>query len=86
LIQKADTILDLSEMMLPLALLKVTDAFRRLNDGGLLEILTRDQETRDGLFKVLPASCYELIEISQLESVRRILLKKTSTKKNLMEN
>jgi TusA-related sulfurtransferase len=73
---KADHILNLTETILPLALLKVTEAFRKTKKGEILEILTEDKETRDDLFKVLPSSLYHLIAINKEESLWSILLRK----------
>ena len=70
------TTLDLSEMILPLALLNVTEAFRKMKKGQTLEVITEDQETRDNLFKVLQASQYELIEVNEIENLCLIQLKK----------
>ena len=69
-------LLDLTVTIPPLALLKASEAFRKMNRGEILEILSQDQETRDSLFKVLPSSQYDLIKITEKETVCRILLKK----------
>lgn len=74
---KANHILDLSETILPLALLKVTEAFRKIKKGEILEILTEDRETRDDLFKVLPSSLYQLMAINEEKSIYSILLRKS---------
>jgi TusA-related sulfurtransferase len=73
---KKSIILDLNGIITPLALLKVTEAFRKMKKGDILEILTEANETRNDIFKVLNASSYEIIEISETESVYRILLNK----------
>lgn len=73
---ETDMTLDLSEMILPLALLKVTEAFRKMKKGEILEVITEDQETRDNIFKVLQASHYELIGVNEIETLCRIQLKK----------
>ena len=69
-------ILDLKGIILPLALLKVSDAFRKIKKGESLEILTESNEIQDDIFKVLNISCYELIGSSETESVCRIILRK----------
>ena len=47
-----------------------------MKSGETMEILLADLDTRRNLFKVLPASLYQLIEIKETESIYRILLKK----------
>ena len=69
-------ILDLSEMILPMALLKFTEASRKMKNGETMEVITEDQETRDNLFKVLQALYFELIGVHETETRIRIQLKK----------
>ena len=52
-----------------------------MKSGETMEILLADSDTRKNLFKVLPASLYQLIEIKETESVHRILLRKISSHK-----
>ena len=52
-----------------------------MKSGETMEILLADSDTRKNLFKVLPASLYQLIEIKETESVQRILLRKISSHK-----
>ena len=73
---KKDHILDVRGTLIPITLLKVTHAFREMNPGETIEILIGDGDTREDLFKVLPASFYEVIEIKEEESFCRISLKK----------
>ena len=68
--------LDLRGMIAPVTLLKLTQAFRRLNPGGTLEILGSDHETRKDLFKVLQASRYELISLEDDMTFYRVRLRK----------
>ena len=68
--------LDLRGMIAPITLLKVTQAFRRLNPGETLEILGSDVQTRKDLFKILEASRYELVSSQDDKAFYRILLKK----------
>jgi TusA-related sulfurtransferase len=68
--------LDLRGMIAPVTLLKVTQAFRRLNPGETLEILGSDVQTRKDLFQVLEAPRYELVSSQDDEAFYRILLKK----------
>jgi TusA-related sulfurtransferase len=60
----------------PIALLEATHAFRRLNSGETLEILVSDPYTKECLFKVLPASRYEIVGTAEERSFWRLLLKK----------
>lgn len=73
---KKDHILDIRGTIIPITLLKVTQTFREMNPGETMEILVGDRDTREDLFKVLPASLYEVIEVKEEESFCRISLKK----------
>jgi len=68
--------LDLRGLFVPVSLLKVTQAFRRLRPGETLEIVASDVETRKDLFKVLDASHYELIDLQDGMRFYRVLLRK----------
>ena len=68
--------LDLRGMIAPITLLKVTQAFRRLNPGETLEILGSDVQTRNDLFQILEAPRYELVSSQDDKAFYRILLKK----------
>jgi TusA-related sulfurtransferase len=68
--------LDLRGMIAPVTLLKLTQAFRRLNPGETLEILGSDVQTRKDLFKVLEASRYELISFQDDMTFYRVRLRK----------
>ncbi len=68
--------LDLRGMIAPVTLLKLTQAFRRLNPGETLEILGSDVQTRKDLFKVLQASRYELISCQDDMTFYRVRLRK----------
>ena len=69
-------ILDLNGIIHPLALLKVSEAFRNIKKGENLEILTESNEIREDIFRVLNDSRYDLIENSEKEFVYRIILRK----------
>ncbi|MDY6952589.1 MAG: sulfurtransferase TusA family protein [Thermodesulfobacteriota bacterium] len=68
--------LDLRGMISPITLLKVTQAFRRLEPGEALEIVGTDAQTRKDLFKVLEAPHYEIVNSEDDRACYRILLKK----------
>ena len=70
--------LDLRGAIIPFSLLKVSQVFKIIKPGELLEILCSDADTRNDLFKILPESSYELTLIEELEEdyFYRIQLKK----------
>ena len=74
--QKIAHQLDLRGMIAPITLLKVTQAFRRLNPGETLEILGSDVQTRKDLFQILEAPHYELVSSQDDKAFYRILLRK----------
>ena len=60
-------ILDLRGFITPFTLLKVSYAFKEMPREGVLEILWSNPETSSDLFKVLPATSYEVIEMEAVE-------------------
>ena len=46
-------VLDLRGMIIPLTLLKITQGFRKIGDGEIMEILGTDPDTRRDFSKVL---------------------------------
>lgn len=78
--KKMDRNLDLRGIIAPLSLLKASQTFRELKPGETLQILGSDPDTRTDLFKVLPASSYEVIyhgELKERDFAYCIQLKKT---------
>ena len=76
---KIDHSLDLRGTIPPISLLKVCQVFREMNINDILEILGRDPDTRTDIFKILPASAYELIvseELNKADSSYRLQMKK----------
>ncbi len=73
---KKDHILDLRGIIAPVTLLKVTQTFRRINSGEILEILVKDSDTRMQIFRVLQTSHYQLMNIEEESSFCRICLRK----------
>ena len=71
--------LDLRGAIIPFSLLKVSQVFKILKPGELLEILCSDPDIRIDLFKILPESAYELTLMEELEEdfFYRIQLKKS---------
>jgi TusA-related sulfurtransferase len=71
--------LDLRGLLIPLSLLKVTQSFRALKPGETLEVLWREPESPQELFKVLPHAAYEVIameEQGRVDPYYRIQLQK----------
>ena len=71
--------LDLRGAIIPFSLLKVSQVFKIIQPGEMLEILCSDPDTRNDLFKILPESAYELTLMEELEEdyFYRIQLKKS---------
>ena len=76
---KTDHSLDLRGTIPPISLLKVCQVFRAMETDETLEILGRDPDTRKDIFKVLPASAYELIvseELDEADASYRLQIRK----------
>ncbi|MBF0507582.1 MAG: hypothetical protein HQK57_01480 [Deltaproteobacteria bacterium] len=75
----ADQILDFRGTLTDITLLKATKVLREMRTGQTLEFLGCHLDTLSDLFKVLPASCYEVISMvagEEESSLYRIQLKK----------
>jgi len=72
----ADAVLDLRGTILPIAMLQFTKVFGEMKPGSIMEVLVGDQETKINLFNVLKAYPYELLELTESETVYRVSLKK----------
>ncbi len=59
--KEADYIVDFGVAIKSLTLLKLTHVFRAMKSDEVIRIMGLDPETRNDLFKVLPAMAYELI-------------------------
>ena len=59
--EEADYIVDFRGAIKSLTLLKFTHVFRTMKSDEVVKIIGLDPETRNDLFKVLPAISYELI-------------------------
>lgn len=76
--------LDLRGLLTPFTLLKVSQTFREIQVGEILEVLWGEPADTAALFKVLPASSYQLISMETVETAVakakacRILIKKKS--------
>ncbi len=73
---RIDHSLDIRSSIYPLALLKASQAFREMKAGETIEMLLSDPDTKEYLFKVLPASRCELIEIRAVKSFWRIIVRR----------
>jgi TusA-related sulfurtransferase len=76
--QGADHLLDVRGAIVPIALLKVSQAFREMKTGETMEVLVNDPDTRKDLFRVLPPSVCELLDTREETSFCRFLLRKTT--------
>ena len=86
--KEADHIVDFRGAIKSLTLLKLTHVFRSMQSGEVVEIMGLDPETRNDLFKVLPAISYELVFEEEREGeFCNIYLKKRTRENNtyLME-
>jgi TusA-related sulfurtransferase len=72
--QKKEHILDLRDVIAPVTFLKVTQEFEALKPGEMLQILAKDPDTRQELFKVLKTLHYQLMGIEEESSFYRIRL------------
>ena len=68
--------LDVRGAIVPITLLKVTQAFREIKPGETLEITGNDSGTRGDIFQVLKTFHYRLTVIEQTDDFYRIRLKK----------
>ena len=56
---------DLREAITPFALLKVTQAFRDMKPGDILEVVGDDPKTRREMFKVLQTVNYTVVDTKE---------------------
>ncbi len=71
--------IDLRGSMVPFTLLKISNSFRTLEKGEILEILLSDRDALDDLVRIIPESTYALIQMEDLsgeDQGTRIQLKK----------
>lgn len=78
---KVDYRLDFRGSITPITLLKLTQTVMGMAPNEVIEIQGSDPNTKQDLFRVLPASSYELISVDVAEdktseSFYRILLRK----------
>lgn len=71
--------IDLRGSMVPFTLLKISNSFRTLEKGEILEILLSDSDALDDLVRIIPPTSYALILMEGIEGEdqgTRIQLKK----------
>jgi TusA-related sulfurtransferase len=73
---QSDHLLDTRGGFVPVTLLVIKRALREMKRGEMMEILVDDPDTRADLFKTVPASLYELIDIKEDRLFCRIFLRK----------
>jgi len=59
--KEANHIVDFRGAIKSLTLLKLTHVFRSMKNDEVMKIMGLDPDTRNDLFKVLPATSYELV-------------------------
>lgn len=64
-IQAVNRLLDLRKGISPFTLLKVSNAFRHMDDQEILEVLWSNPETLAQIKKILPTNSWEIIEIKE---------------------
>ncbi len=60
---KANYVLDFSQTITPVALLKMTQVMREMNRDEVLEIITRDTVARTDVFKLIPTASCEVVDM-----------------------
>jgi TusA-related sulfurtransferase len=76
-----DHVLDLRGMIIPLTLLKITQAFRNINAGETIDIFGSDPDTKKDFLKVLATTSCEVLHIKNEKDGYLIRLKKGTTRK-----
>lgn len=66
---KADKVIDFSDSLSSISLLKVTQVFGKMKSSEILEIRGADRDTRQDLFKLLPRASYEVVEVDDADVV-----------------
>lgn len=79
-----DHVLDLRGMIIPLTLLKITQAFRNINAGETMDIFGSDPDTRKDFLKVLGSASCEVLRIKNEKDGYLIRLRKGTTRKEAL--
>lgn len=72
-------VIDLTGLDGPFALLKVSQIFRKMRAGDVLEILGCEPDIRSDMLRVLPAPAFRLLESESGVESGRVLLQKRKT-------
>lgn len=78
--EQSHIVMDLRNFVSWFSLLKVTQIFDGMNASEILEIKGADMETRQDLFKILPATSYKIIKSDENEDEEgfyQVLIQKT---------
>ena len=67
---------DLSKALTPFAFLKVTQAFRDMEPGEILQVMGDDPKTRKEIFKVLQTVNYTVVDTEEDNDFYCIYLRK----------
>jgi TusA-related sulfurtransferase len=70
-------------MITPLTFLKITQAFREIKSGEIMEIIGNDPETRRNFSKILGTSSHELLDIKCKKDLYFIRLRRSGGRGNL---
>jgi len=73
---KADYYLDFRGQITSMSLLELTELFREMGVGDVVEIVAEERQIVADIFKVLPAIFYELLDMEEQDDVHRIQIKK----------
>jgi len=76
-----DHVLDLRGMIIPLTLLKITQAFRNIHAGDTIDIFGSDPDTRRDFLKVLGTTSCEVLHIKNEKDGYLIRLRKGTPRK-----
>jgi len=71
-----DRRLDLRGMIIPLTLLKISQAFRNIKDGEIMDIVGTDPDTRRDFLRILGYSRCEVLDIKNEKDCYLIRLRK----------
>lgn len=70
-----DRFLDIRGCVSPIIFLKACQAFRAMKRGDTIEILVSESNVAEDLFKILPVSAYDIVNVREEGSVSIILAK-----------
>jgi TusA-related sulfurtransferase len=74
--KKVDHFLDLRGMIIPLTLLKITQALRNIKDGQTMDIVGTDPDTRRNFLTILGTSPCEVLWVRDEKDLYSIRLRK----------